>query len=294
MRSRPYTNPTPALAASLRHTITAERQNRAVVLRKVNILAAAPTDRHVSGASRSTSSNNIPERPSSADMKSRRQLCYVRSLFKSAPNAPEPAYSVPPLSAVRGGQLLGLAALFRLRNPSLPDNRLFGSASEERGVRMHLTSHWHPHPARGELLAATPTAFHQRSRRPPTRSLPVPPSSVHVVGGRGPLRAYREVRAHIAPGEMFAATPTAFHLRPSRESTLNLQGPQSSLHVGTRRPLRAYSEVACIAPGGSAPRAQAPRQPMLSMPVNRFQGDRLPLVNPSRLSRSNLTVDVSE
>jgi hypothetical protein len=48
----PYTNPTPALAASLRHTMTAERQNRVEALRKVNILAAAPTDRHVSGASR--------------------------------------------------------------------------------------------------------------------------------------------------------------------------------------------------------------------------------------------------
>jgi hypothetical protein len=48
----PYTNPTPALATALRHTTTAERQNRAVVLRKVNILAAAQTDRHAGGASR--------------------------------------------------------------------------------------------------------------------------------------------------------------------------------------------------------------------------------------------------
>jgi hypothetical protein len=48
----PDTNPTPALAASLRHTLTAERQNRVVALRKVNILAAAPTDRHAGGASR--------------------------------------------------------------------------------------------------------------------------------------------------------------------------------------------------------------------------------------------------
>jgi hypothetical protein len=46
----PYTNLTPALAASLRHTMTAERQHRVVALHKVNILAAAPTDRHVSGA----------------------------------------------------------------------------------------------------------------------------------------------------------------------------------------------------------------------------------------------------
>jgi hypothetical protein len=46
-----YTNPTPTLATALRHTMTAERQNRAVVLLKVNVLAAAQTDRHVSGAS---------------------------------------------------------------------------------------------------------------------------------------------------------------------------------------------------------------------------------------------------
>jgi len=46
----PYTNLTPALAASLRHTMTAERQHRVVALHKVNILDAAPTDRHVSGA----------------------------------------------------------------------------------------------------------------------------------------------------------------------------------------------------------------------------------------------------
>ena len=48
----PYTNLTPTPAASLRQTMTAERQNRVVVLRKVNILDAAPTDRDVSGASR--------------------------------------------------------------------------------------------------------------------------------------------------------------------------------------------------------------------------------------------------
>ena len=48
----PYTNPTPALAASLRHTMTAERQRGAVVLPSINILAAAPTDRHMGDASR--------------------------------------------------------------------------------------------------------------------------------------------------------------------------------------------------------------------------------------------------
>jgi len=38
-------------AASLRHTMTAIRQTRAVVLRSVNVLAAAQTDGHMSGAS---------------------------------------------------------------------------------------------------------------------------------------------------------------------------------------------------------------------------------------------------
>jgi hypothetical protein len=45
-------NPSPTLATSLLHTMTAERQNGAAVLRKVNVLAAAQTDGHVSGASR--------------------------------------------------------------------------------------------------------------------------------------------------------------------------------------------------------------------------------------------------
>jgi hypothetical protein len=40
-----------------------------------------------------------------------------------------------------------------------------------------------------------------------------PPSSLPVAGGRRPLRAYCEVRAHIAPGKLSAATPTAFHPR---------------------------------------------------------------------------------
>jgi hypothetical protein len=44
-------------------------------------------------------------------------------------------------------------------------------------------------------------------------NLQAPPSSVHVVGGRRPLRAYGEMRAHIAPGELSAAAPTAFHPR---------------------------------------------------------------------------------
>jgi len=49
----PHTNLTPTLATALREAITAERQIRAVVLRKVNVLAAAQTD--VSNASRMVS-----------------------------------------------------------------------------------------------------------------------------------------------------------------------------------------------------------------------------------------------
>ena len=48
----PDANRAPTLATSLRHTMTAVRQNRAVVLRNINVLAAAQTYRHMSGASR--------------------------------------------------------------------------------------------------------------------------------------------------------------------------------------------------------------------------------------------------
>jgi hypothetical protein len=40
------------------------------------------------------------------------------------------------------------------------------------------------------------------------------PSSFHATRGRWPLRAYGQVRAHIAPGKLGAASPTAFHPRP--------------------------------------------------------------------------------
>jgi hypothetical protein len=40
--------------------MTAERQNRVVVLRGVNVLAAAQTDRHVSGASRTAGVGKSP------------------------------------------------------------------------------------------------------------------------------------------------------------------------------------------------------------------------------------------
>jgi hypothetical protein len=56
----PYTNPSPTLATSLRHTMTAERQNRVVVLLKVNVLAAAQTDGHVSGVSRTARIIELP------------------------------------------------------------------------------------------------------------------------------------------------------------------------------------------------------------------------------------------
>ena len=51
------------------------------------------------------------------------------------PNAPEPASSVPPASAVQGGWFLGLAALFRFRNPSSSDNRLFAQQVKTRGIK---------------------------------------------------------------------------------------------------------------------------------------------------------------
>jgi hypothetical protein len=53
-----------------------------------------------------------------------------------------------------------------------------------------------------------------------------------MTGQRLPaLRAYGEVRGHIARGELRAATPTAFHPRPRRASTLNLRLPPSAVHV---------------------------------------------------------------
>jgi hypothetical protein len=54
----------------------------------------------------------------------------------------------------------------------------------------------------------------------------MPPSRVHLIRGRRPLGACSEVRAHIAPGKLGAATPTAFHPRPSWAATLNLHAPR--------------------------------------------------------------------
>jgi hypothetical protein len=92
------------------------------------------------------------------------------------------------------------------------------------------------HIATGTLGTATPTAFHPRHsvksarirlvvslappaaqflrpRRTAARGLQAPPSAVRMVGGCRPVRAYGEVRAHTAPSELGAATPTA--MRPS-------------------------------------------------------------------------------
>jgi hypothetical protein len=71
------------------------------------------------------------------------------------------------------------------------------------------------HPTRRKLRAATPTTFHPRSRRPSTLNLQDPLSSLDVAGGCRPLRAYGEVRAHSASGELSTATPTTFHPRSS-------------------------------------------------------------------------------
>jgi hypothetical protein len=55
------------------------------------------------------------------------------------------------------------------------------------------------------------------------------------------------MRAHLARRELGAAAPAARHPRPRWASTLNLQGPPSSLHVaGARRSLRALVKCARI------------------------------------------------
>jgi len=69
--------------------------------------------------------------------------------------------------------------------------------------------------AAGKFGAAAPAEQHTPPRRASTLGVRVPPSSASVIIGRRPLRAYCEVRAHIAPSKLGAATPTAFHPRPS-------------------------------------------------------------------------------
>jgi hypothetical protein len=52
-----------------------------------------------------------------------------------------------------------------------------------------------------------------------------------IVGGCRQLRACREMRPHLARRESGTATPAAQHSPPLWPSTLNLQGPPSSLHL---------------------------------------------------------------
>jgi hypothetical protein len=80
-----YTNLTPALAASLRHTTTAERQNRVVALRKVNILAAAQTDRPLGGASRTA---GVIELPFIAFARRVLQLFHLGLVWNGSPHFP--------------------------------------------------------------------------------------------------------------------------------------------------------------------------------------------------------------
>jgi hypothetical protein len=118
-------------------------------------------------------------------------------------------------------------------------------------------------------------------------NLQAPSSSVYVARGPPlPLGAYGEVCAHIAPGKLSAATPAAFHPRSRRPSTLNLQGPASSLHVarGPPLPLGAYGEVcAHIAPGklsATTPTAFHPRPTVKSARIWRRSAPRR---NPNRI-----------
>jgi hypothetical protein len=66
----------------LRHTITAERQNRVVGLLKVNVLAAAQTDGHVSGASRTA---RVIEPPFATFVRGFLQLSHFKARFERKP-----------------------------------------------------------------------------------------------------------------------------------------------------------------------------------------------------------------
>ena len=81
----PYTNPSPTLATALRHTMTAERQNRLVVLLKVYVLAAAQTDGHMSGASRT---GHVIELPFVAFARRFPQLFHFRARLERTPVFP--------------------------------------------------------------------------------------------------------------------------------------------------------------------------------------------------------------
>jgi hypothetical protein len=108
---------------------------------------------------------------------------------------------------------------------------------------------------------ATRTAF--AARWAAALNFQVPPSSVHLVGTCRPLRAYCEVRAHVAPGELVGGGPTSAAIgetrtQPARRAPDTEPQPHShsrprcprlafvppSVHlVKGCRPVRAYSEV---------------------------------------------------
>jgi hypothetical protein len=90
----------------------------------------------------------------------------------------------------------------------------------------------HRHPARRELGAVAPAAQHRGPGGRATLNLQGPPSPVHVVRGFRPRRAYGEVRVHLAPVEVGAATPAAQHPRPRWVSTLNLRERPSPVPRG--------------------------------------------------------------
>ena len=104
-------------------------------------------------------------------------------------------------------------------------------------MRLHRLSESH---------SASPAAEHLRSGGRPHLACEILPSSLHVAGGRRPFRAYCEVRAHIASGKLIAATPTAFHPRPSY---LNVNAPgaaQTDRHVsGAKCMARAIEQPVC-------------------------------------------------
>ena len=126
------------------------------------------------------------------------------------------------------------------------------------------------HPTRRKRFAATPAAFHSRSRWAATLNLRVPPSPVRVVRSCRPVRAYGDVRAHLATGdtgaaaltylahrELNAAWPFARHPPLRRASALGVGSPAVP---GWRLPaLRTYGEVRVHLAAGTLTSAPQPR-----------------------------------
>jgi len=144
-------------------------------------------------------------------------------------------------------------------------------------------SHAFPSP----LLAVSRTSRRQPQsiRGPggrPTLNLQARPSAVQLAGGRGPLCAYCEMRAHPARCESGSPVPAAQHSTARWATTLGFRVPPSSVHlVRGRRPLRAEGEVrAHVAPVRSAPQRQVHfirgpcERPVFGLySVSRSQGD---------------------